>query len=264
MLEMVASRLVTRCFPTLPGVVRVEVATFHTAAGRLVIELVIEASVEPSEVEAVLVFAFTSATTLDEAFPTVVFVLLFTLAVPALTAAASEVEAVVTVLFMLDVAELISTLVAREPTVSPAPVRVRVVASQTLAGSEVMELVMVASKEPMEDEAVLVTLFTLAATEVEAVVTVVDRVPTCEFVFVFTLEVAELISTLVAREPTVSPAPVRVRVAAAQTLVGILVMELVMVARSEPIDDEAVFVTLFTLAATEVEAVVTVVESVAT
>jgi len=130
--------------------------------------------------------------------------------------------------FTLDVAELISAFVASEPTLRPAPVRVRVAAAQTLVGSEVMDEVIVARSEPIDEDAVLVTLFTLAATDVDAVVTVVESVPTCEFVFPFTtdateleavvtvvfiLEVAELMSALVASEPVVRLAPVSVRLA---------------------------------------------------
>ena len=64
-----------------------------------------------------------------------------------------------------------STLVASEPTLRPAPVRVRVAAAQTLVGIEVIDPVIVARREPIELEAVLVLLFTLAATEVDADVT---------------------------------------------------------------------------------------------
>ena len=119
------------------------------------IEPVIVARSEPIEVEAV---------------PTIELVFPF-------TTAAREVEAVVTVVFTLDVAELMSTFVASEPVVSPAPVSVRVTLLHTFVGTEVIELVIVASKEPIEDEAVFVTLLTLAATEVDAVVTVVESVP---------------------------------------------------------------------------------------
>jgi len=238
-----------------PAPVRVRVVASQTLAGSEVIELVMVARSEPIDVEAVptmlLVFPFTTAAREVDAVVTVVdrvatceFVLVFTLAVPAVIAEPSEVEAVVT-----------SDWSASEPEESPAPVSVRVAAAHTLVGMLPIELVIVARSDPIEDEAVFVTLLTLAATEVEAV-------PTMLLVLVFTLDVAELISTLVASEPTLRPAPVRVRVAAAQTLVGIEVMEDVIVARSEPIEDEAVLVLLFTLAATEVEAFVTVVESV--
>ena len=69
-----------------------------------------------------------------------------------------------------------------------------------------MELVMVARSEPIDEDAVPTILFVFAfipsASDVDAVVTVE-----------FMLEVAELMSTLVASDPEVSPAPVRVRVA---------------------------------------------------
>jgi hypothetical protein len=59
-----------------------------------VIELRTVVRVDPIEVDAVFVFAFTCATILEEAVPIVVLVLLFTLAVPALTADAMDEVAV--------------------------------------------------------------------------------------------------------------------------------------------------------------------------
>ena len=123
--------------------------------------------------------------------------------------------------------------VAREPDVRPAPVRVRVVAAQmseaiavpevrvrvaafhTLSGMEVARdeeaartvasvLLLTALVIPAVAE--LVLAFTTAAMDEEAVPIVV-----------LTDVVARLISTFVAREPDVRPAPVRVRVAEIQT-----------------------------------------------
>jgi hypothetical protein len=83
--------------PTVPAPVSVDVATFQTAAGSAVIEEAIEESDEPSEVDAVRTALF----------------------VFALTTAASDVDAVVTVAFTLDVALLMSLFVASEPVVRP-------------------------------------------------------------------------------------------------------------------------------------------------
>ena len=109
----------------MPAPVRVEVATFQTAAGSPVIEEVIEVREKPSE---------------DDAASTVAFVFAFTFADPAVMAAAIEVEAVVTVAFTLDVALLMSLFVAREPLERPAPVRVRVADAQMSAAIAVPDV----------------------------------------------------------------------------------------------------------------------------
>jgi hypothetical protein len=123
--ETAVSSSVTRCLPTVPAPVSVDVATFQTAAGSAVIEEAIEVRENPSE---------------DDAASTVAFVFAFTFAEPAVMAAAIEVEAVVTVAFTLDVALLISLLVASEPVVRPAPVRVRVADAQTSAAMAVPDV----------------------------------------------------------------------------------------------------------------------------
>ena len=131
-----------------------------------------------------------------------------------------------------DEAVVTSDCVAREPLERPAPVRVRVADAQmsaasvpndervrleyahTFAGIEVIEdareveaertaaLVLLLTDEVMPPVAEFVFALTTAAIEVDAVVTVA-----------FTLDVALLMSLLVASEPVVRPAPVRVRVA---------------------------------------------------
>ncbi len=110
----------------MPGVVIVVVATFHTAAGSVVIDEAIEPSESPSEVEAVstvvLVFAFMTVASELEAMPTRVSVFAL-IAVWLLVIAEPRDE----------VAVCTSLSVARLPLVSPAPVSVRVPFVQTSA-----------------------------------------------------------------------------------------------------------------------------------
>ena len=210
--------------PTVPAPVSVEVATFQTAAGIEVIDDAIDESDEPSDVEAVRT----------------------ALLVFALTTAASDVEAVVTVAFTLDVALLISLLVASEPVVRPAPVRVRVVADQTSVASvpndeSVRELYahtfagIDVMSEPIDVEAVRTALFVFALTDevipevtllvfaLTTAATDVVAIASAESVFAFTLAVpavtaapsdveAVVTSDCVASEPLERPAPVRVLV----------------------------------------------------
>ena len=115
------SRFVTRCFPTEPGVVKVDVATFHTAAGSPPTDDASDEIDAPREVEAVrtaeFVFAFTKEPSDEDAASTVVFVFAF-------TTAATD-----------DDADWTSERVARLPEASPAPVSVLVPLVQTSAAS---------------------------------------------------------------------------------------------------------------------------------
>ncbi len=79
---------------SVPNEVRVRAPDAQTLVGTNEIAEETDEIAAPREVEARLVFAFTSATTELEALPTVVLVLLFTLAVPAEIAAEREVLAV--------------------------------------------------------------------------------------------------------------------------------------------------------------------------
>ena len=175
---------------SVPNPVSVLVPAAQTLVGMFVIEEAIDVSETPSEVEAVLVLAFTSATTDELALVT-------------------------------------SDKVAKEPEVSPAPVRVRapddhtsvasvpnpvrvrVPAAQTLVGTNDTADETEAIAVPIEVEAMLVFAFTSATTDDEAFVT-------SRSVFAFTSattdEEAESTSDKVAREPEVRPAPVSVRV----------------------------------------------------
>ncbi len=107
------------------------VAEDHTSAARvpkvvrdlLVYDQIVagnEARVEAREVEAlstaVLVFVFTTPAIDDEAVPTMLFVLAFTAAVPAVIFAANDVEAFSTALFVLELTAvvLLVILAARE------------------------------------------------------------------------------------------------------------------------------------------------------
>ena len=94
---------------------------------------------------------------------------------------------------------------------------VRFAADQTFAVSDVIELVMVASNEPIELDAISVCALT-------AVVIPAVAVSVCELTAVVPALIAEpreldalVTSDCRAREPLVRPAPVRVRVAADQT-----------------------------------------------
>ena len=111
------SRFVTRCFPTEPGVVKVDVATFHTAAGSPLTDDASDEIDAPRDVEAVrtavFVFAFTKEPSDEDAASTVVFVFPF-------TTAATD-----------DDADCTSERVASDPAVRPAPVSVRVPFVQT-------------------------------------------------------------------------------------------------------------------------------------
>jgi hypothetical protein len=114
-------------------VVIVVVATFQTDAGRLVIDELIEESERPREVEAVstdaLVFAFTTAASEDVAIPTRVSVFALIAVWLLVIAEPSELVAVSR-----------SESVARLPDVSPAPVRVRVVAPHISAAIAVPDV----------------------------------------------------------------------------------------------------------------------------
>ncbi len=288
---------------SVPKPVRVRVPAAQTLAGIEVMEEAIEVRDDPRDDEAVLVFALTSATTEEEAVATTVLVLLFTLAVPAVTAAASEVDAVCT-----------SESVASEPEVKPAPVRVRVAYVQTSAAVSAPPLLMleiaasmlVASVFPIEPTVVIVEVATCQtalgmpliwdASEVDARLVFAftrptiddDAIATTVLVLLFTLavpaamaeareDVAVSTSDRVASEPDVKPAPVsvrvplvhtsaarvpkpvRVRVPAAQTFVGIEVIDEAIEVRVEPSDVEAVFVLALTRPTMEDEAIATTV-----
>ena len=125
----------------------------------------------------------------------------------------------------------------------PGVVIVVVATFHTAAGSAVIDEVMELSERPSEVDAVSTVAFVLAfmtaASEEEAVCTVVfvfpfmtaaredEAVSTVLFVFAFTTAAIELeavcTSLSVARLPEVSPAPVRVRVAAPQMSAAIAV-----------------------------------------
>ena len=181
--ETAISRLETRCLPTVPEDVRVEVATFQTAAGSTAIDEESDERDEPSDVEAVRTVAL-------------VLTLMFV---------ASDVDAASTIAFVFpfttdatdDEADWISERVARLPDVSPASVSVLVPFVQTSAASvpkavsvlvpaahtfvgidaidEMMDAIEVPRDErdePSDVEAVrtvaLVLAFTTAASEVDA------------------------------------------------------------------------------------------------
>ncbi len=71
MLETAASSVETRCLPTVPTPVSVEVATFQTDAGNAAIDDETEVIAAPRDEDAVVtmlfVFAFTTAAIEDEA-----------------------------------------------------------------------------------------------------------------------------------------------------------------------------------------------------
>ncbi len=269
--------LVQTSAASVPKPVRVRVPAAQTLAGIEVIDEAIEVREAPKDEEAavtiVLVLVLTTAASEVEALRTAALVLLFTLAVPAVIADASE-----------EVAFWTSDKVANDPLVSPAPVRVRVAYVQTSAAEsapplEIMESMLIASTLPMDPIEVSVDVATFqteygtfaicAAREVEAVSTVA-------FVLLFTLaaaartaelseDVAVSTSDKVASEPDVKPAPVRVRVPlvqtsaasvpkpvrvlvpAAQTLAGMESIELAIDESEAPREDEAAVTTLFVL-----------------
>ena len=80
--ETAISRLETRCLPTVPEDVRVEVATFQTAAGSAAIDEESDVRDEPSDVEAVstvaLVLALMFVASDVDAANTIAFVFPFT------------------------------------------------------------------------------------------------------------------------------------------------------------------------------------------
>jgi hypothetical protein len=234
------------------------------------IEVASELRELPSDEDAVVtiefVFPFTTAASDEVAVASAVSVCPFTFAVPALTAAPSELDALVT-----------SDCTARDPDERPAPVRVRVVETQTSAASvpkvvrlrvpfahtavgiPVIEDAIAASEEPSEDDAVftieLVLELMIAANDVEAV-----------FVFAFTLAVpavmadpseldAVVTSDWSASEPALKPAPVSVRVTLDHTLPGIDAIEVASEVIDDPIDEEAMSVCAFTFVVTPAVAV---------
>ena len=158
-LEIAASMLVASTFPIEPTVVMVLVATFQILAGSAVIDA-------PRDVEAVricaLVLAFTTAAMDEEAVPIVVL---------------TDV-----------VARLISTFVAREPDVRPAPVRVRVAEIQTSEAS-------VPKDESVRTLEFQTFVGIVSASEVEAVLMVelteVVTAPVCVLVLALTTAATE-------------------------------------------------------------------------
>lgn len=166
----------------------VVVATFHTAAGKAVMDELIEFNERPREVDAVstwlFVFALMTEAREDEATPTL-------LSVFALTTAATEEDAVCT-----------SLRVARLPEVSPAPVRVRVPYDQISATVseppptvEIGTSIFVASTFPIEPIVVMVEVATFHTAAGRAVIdeaielrekpSEVDAVSTVASVFAF-------------------------------------------------------------------------------
>ena len=285
MLDTAASILVASWRPIEPGAVSVELATFQTFAGMEEMLEAIDERVVPRDVEAVrtqaLVFAIMTAASDEVAVVRPALVFAFTLAVPAVTAAAIEVDAVV-----------MSDCTASEPDERPAPVnvrvpfvhtsaarepkvvRLRVPFAQTFAGMEAMLEAIDEIEVPRELDAasttVLVFALTTAARDEVAVVSP-------ELVFAFTTAATELEAVVrsdnVASEPDERPAPVRVRVpfvqtsAAsepkvvservpfAQTFAGIDVMLDAIEVRVLPREDDAAFVFAFTSAVIDDEAV---------
>ena len=185
MSETAISRFETRCFPTEPGVVKVDVATFHILAGSVARVAFADASDAPSEVDAVSTAEFVFALMFEASDVEAAFVFAF-------TTAATD-----------DEADCTSERVASDPAVRPAPVSVRVPfvqtsdasvpkdesvrvpAAQTFIGIDVIAEEIEVSDEPRDVDAVrtvaLVFAFMNAPSEVEAV-----------FVFAFTTAATEV------------------------------------------------------------------------
>jgi hypothetical protein len=162
--ETAASSVVTRCFPTVPAPVKVEVATFQTAAG---MSAKFAARDEDAASTVAFVFPFTTAAIEEDAVSVCAFTALVTPAVAVFvfpfTTAATEELALCT-----------SDKVAKEPDESPASVSVLVPvphtsdasvpnevsvlvpAAHTLVGIPVTEEAMVVSIVPIEEDAMSV------------------------------------------------------------------------------------------------------------
>ena len=188
MRETAISRFETRCFPTEPGVVKVDVATFHILAGSVARVAFADASDAPSEVDAVSTAEFVFAVMFEASEVEAAFVFAF-------TTAATD-----------DDADCTSERVASDPAVRPAPVSVRVPfvqtsdasvpndvsvrvpAAQTFVGIEAIDDATEAMDAPRDVDAVRTVAFVFAFTKEPREV---DAARTIAFVFPFTTDATD-------------------------------------------------------------------------